>query len=641
MEKKRRNRTRTVMFCMFLLCAMCLKAQLVHITGIVTDKSNQKPIPDVSVTVERTGKWVVTGSDGSYSAYAVKGDMLIFSCRDYMMRKVEVKQGNRLDVALNPVYFIENRSGIRLSNWSRKSVSRPVEGLEVVVFAQGKQKKSSLVGNIVRTATPATSVTIHAAESMETPAERENNEGYPFYPANRFLSARESPLSTFSIDVDAASYANIRRYLNNGKMPPRNAVRTEELVNYFTYDYPAPRGKTPVRITMETGACPWNKSHRLVRIGLKAREIPTDNLPPSQFVFLIDVSGSMEGPNRLELVKASIKLLVDNLREKDRVSIVVYADAVGEVLPSTSGKDKQKIREALDALWAGGSTAGGDGIRQAYEIARTNFIREGNNRVILCTDGDFNVGITDKDKLASMIETERKNGVYLTVLGYGMGNYKDDMMQILAEKGNGNHAYIDNLQEANKVLVNEFGGTLHTVAKDVKLQVEFNPAKVQSYRLIGYESRMLSKEDFNDDQKDAGDMGAGHTVTAFYEVIPAGVKENIPESVDALKYRKTEPVKNNSPELLTVKLRYKDPDEYTSKKIEQSLTDSGRNKVSGDFYFASAVAMFGQLLSDSDFKGDSDFDKVVSCAQKGLEQDDEGYRREFIRLVRMAGMLQK
>lgn len=467
------------------------------------------------------------------------------------------------------------------------------------------------------------------------------------FPENRFKSAVESPLSTFSIDVDPASYANVRRYLNRGKIPPKEAVRTEEMINYFSYDYPAPKGKSPVNITMEAGGCPWNTSHRLVRIGLKAKEIPADNLPPSHFVFLIDVSGSMRGHNRLDLVKSSIKLHVNNLREKDRVAIVVYADAVGEVLPFTSGKDKPKIREALDALRAGGSTAGGEGIQQAYEIARKNFIRKGNNRIILCTDGDFNVGITDKDKLASMIETERKNGIFLTVLGYGMGNYKDDKMQALAEKGNGNHAYIDNLQEANKVLVNEFGGTLHTVAEDVKLQVEFNPAKVQSYRLIGYESRLLANEDFNDDSKDAGDMGAGHTVTAFYEVIPVGVKGNVPGSLDTLKYRKSEPVKNNSLELLTVKLRYKEPEEYTSKKIEKSLIDSGKDKkdkdqkVSGDFYFASAVAMFGQLLRDSDFKGSANFDKVVSCAQKGLENDDEGYRREFIRLVGIAKEMEK
>ena len=464
---------------------------------------------------------------------------------------------------------------------------------------------------------------------------------YSTYSENRFKSALESPLSTFSIDVDAASYTNVRRYLNRGIIPPQGAVRTEELVNYFTYDYPSPMGKVPVNIILQAGTCPWNTSHRLVRIGLKAKEIPTEDLPLSNFVFLIDVSGSMQGSNRLELVKASIKLLVNNLREEDRVAIVVYADAVGEKLPSTSGKDKQKIRESLNALSANGSTAGGEGIQRAYEIARKNFIREGNNRIILCTDGDINVGITDKGKLASMIETERKSGIYLTVLGYGMGNYKDDKLQVLAEKGNGNHAYIDNLQEANKVLVNEFGGTLHTVAKDVKLQVEFNPAKVQSYRLIGYESRLLASEDFNDDLKDAGDMGAGHTVTAFYEVVPASVEGNVPGSVDALKYQKPNSVKNNSPELLTVKVRYKDPENETSKKIQKPLTDTGKDEVSGDFRFASAVAMFGQLLRDSEYKGDSDYEKVISFARKGLENDNEGYRREFIRLVEVAKGLEK
>jgi len=332
-----------------------------------------------------------------------------------------------------------------------------------------------------------------------------------------------------------------------------------------------------------------------------------------------------------------LKLLVNNLREKDRVAIVVYAGSAGEVLPSTSGGNKQKIREALDNLSAGGSTAGGEGIQLAYKIAKNNFIAGGNNRIILCTDGDFNVGVSSVEGLESLIERERKSGVFLTVLGYGMGNYKDNKMQTLAEKGNGNQAYIDNLQEANKVLVGEFGGTIYTVAKDVKLQIEFNPEYVQAYRLIGYESRLLKDEDFNDDTKDAGEMGAGHNVTAFYEIVPAGVKFNNSGSVDPLKYQKNNASKptalTGSEELLTVKLRYKEPNGDSSKKIELPVVDWKSNNVSSDFRFAAAIAMFGQLLIDSEYKGNANYDKVIALAKTALDNDEQGYRREFVRLA--------
>jgi Ca-activated chloride channel family protein len=390
-----------------------------------------------------------------------------------------------------------------------------------------------------------------------------NTEEYNRNTENCFVMTKTEPLSTFSIDVDAASYGNVRRMINLGQKPPKDAVRVEELINYFSYNYEKPATDEPVKITTELGVCPWNKNHKLVRIGIKAREIPSENLPPSNFVFLIDVSGSMYQPNRLPLVKSSLKLLINNLREKDRVAVVAYAGAAGLVLPSTSGADKQKILEAIDALQAGGSTAGGAGIELAYKVAQNNFIAEGNNRVVLCTDGDFNVGVSSQNELGSLIEQKRKLGIYLTILGYGMGNYKDSKLQTLSQKGNGNHAYIDNLQEANRVLVNEFGGTLYTVAKDVKLQIEFNPAKVQAYRLIGYESRLLNKEDFNDDTKDAGEIGAGQSVTAFYEVVPVGVESNFIGSVDTLKYQKNKEQTTdytNSPDLLTVKLRYKHPD---------------------------------------------------------------------------------
>jgi len=475
---------------------------------------------------------------------------------------------------------------------------------------------------------------------QSTPYDNSNSEEYASFVENNFRLAINEPLSTFSADVDAASYTNMRRYINRGQLPTKDAIRTEEFINYFSYNYKKPTGEHPLAITTEVGGCPWNEQHRLVRIGLKAKEIPSDNLPASNFVFLIDVSGSMYGATRLDLVKSSLKLLVNNLREQDRVAIVVYAGAAGEVLPSTSGADKQKIKESLNNLTAGGSTAGGAGIQLAYKIARKNFIKEGNNRIILCTDGDFNVGVSSDKGLKEMIEKERQSGVFLSILGYGMGNYKDSKMQTLAQAGNGNHAYIDNMQEANKVLVNEFGSTMYTVAKDVKLQIEFNPAKVQAYRLIGYETRLLNKEDFNDDTKDAGEMGAGHTVTAFYEVIPVGIKSSMIGSVDALKYQKTESKNNSvsslSSDLLTVKVRYKQPDGKTSKKMEVPLIDNGGNFVSDDFRFASSVAMFGQLLYDSQYKGNASYDKVLALAKSGLGEDMQGYRREFMRLAETA-----
>lgn len=445
-----------------------------------------------------------------------------------------------------------------------------------------------------------------------------NRNEYNQLAENKFRKVKNEPLSTFSIDVDAASYGTIRRYINEGQNPPADAVRVEELINYFSYSYEQPVGKDPVKITTEIGPCPWNKENRLVRIGLKAKEIPSENLPASNLVFLVDVSGSMYGPDRLGLVKSSLKLLINNLREEDRVAIVVYAGEAGVVLPSTSGRNKQKIREALDELTAGGSTAGGAGIQLAYDIARKNYIREGNNRVILCTDGDFNVGVSSSEGLERLVEKERKSGVFLTVLGYGMGNYKDNKMQVLAEKGNGNHAYIDNIQEANKTLVHEFGGTMYAVAKDVKLQIVFNPEQVQEYRLVGYESRLLNNKDFNDDTKDAGEMGAGHTVTAFYEIKP----NNAPRTMQFAE-----------PELLTIRLRYKAPNSDVSQLIETKLKANNSNKLSPDFYFASAVAMFGQLLRNSEYKGTGSYNQVISLAQSGLVNDRQGYKREFIRLV--------
>jgi Ca-activated chloride channel family protein len=473
-----------------------------------------------------------------------------------------------------------------------------------------------------------------------------NTEGYDVIVENPFLKAKENPLSTFSIDVDAASYSNVRRFLNQNQLPPAGSVRIEEMINYFSYQYPQPKNEDPFSVNMEMSACPWNSKHKLVLIGLQGKKIATENLPPINLVFLIDVSGSMMDENKLPLVRSSMKLLADQLRPQDKVAIVVYAGNAGLVLSSTSGDQKIKIKTAIDQLEAGGSTAGGEGIKLAYKTAKDNFLKDGNNRVILCTDGDFNVGVSSDDGLVSLVENERKSGVFLTVLGYGMGNYQDAKMQKLADKGNGNHAYIDNLKEANKVLVKEAGGTLYAIAKDVKLQIEFNPLQVQGYRLIGYENRMLAKEDFNDDTKDAGELGSGHTVTALYEVIPIGVKTDLLKDVDGLRYQQPdESFSENSfnDELMFVKLRYKKPDGETSKLIEYPLIDKelAITQTSNNFRFASAVAQFGMLLRDSKFKGEATFEVVQQLALSAKGSDAEGYRNEFIELVKKAAELKK
>lgn len=470
---------------------------------------------------------------------------------------------------------------------------------------------------------------------------------YPHLIENSFLTALNHPLSTFSIDVDTASYANVRRFLTSGQMPPPDAVRIEELVNYFKYNYPQPRGEAPFAANIEIAGCPWNAGHRLVRIGLKGREIAQDKRPPSNFVFLIDVSGSMQPQERLPLIKQALRQLVKKMTENDRVAIVIYAGAAGVKLQSTSCEQKEKILQAIDELGAGGSTAGAAGIQAAYEVAQENFIKGGVNRVLLCTDGDFNVGMTDQNQLVKMIEDKAKNGVALTTLGVGTDNYKDALMQKLADKGNGNYAYLDTLEEAQKALIDQMSGTLVTIAKDVKIQVEFNPAQVGAYRLIGYEKRMLRKEDFNNDKKDAGEIGAGHTVTALYEVVPAGGEIRSGE-VDDLKYQKPAEEKperyisTGSKELLTLKLRYKQPDGDTSRLLEFPVTDGGKSfsRASDDFKFATAVAEFGMLLRDSEFKGNSSYGAVLELAQEAKGTDAEGYRSEFLNLARKARELQ-
>ena len=477
-------------------------------------------------------------------------------------------------------------------------------------------------------------------EPWRWPRQPGNTEAYSRIEENRFLAASANPLSTFSIDVDAASYSNVRRFLSEGALPPADAVRLEELVNYFSYKYPDQTGNHPFAVTTEVGACPWATDHRLVRIGLQARRVATRDLPPSNLVFLIDVSGSMQSWDKLPLVKQAFRALVQELRPRDRVAIVVYAGAAGLVLPSTSGADKETILAAIDRLEAGGSTAGGAGLKLAYDVARENYDPEGNNRLILATDGDFNVGVSSDAEMIRLVEARREEGTFLTVLGFGTGNLKDSKMEQMADKGNGHYAYIDTFSEARKVFVKEFGGTLFTVAKDVKIQVEFNPARVRAYRLLGYENRLLAKEDFADDRKDAGEMGSGHAVTALYEVVPVGARD-IAVTDDSLTYQHVSlrPSANRSPELMTVRLRYKDPTGTRSRLLSTPVVDRGRSSGSADLRFASAVAAFALVLRNSEHKGTANYDLVVALARDARGDDPEGYREQFITMAEKARAL--
>ncbi len=469
-----------------------------------------------------------------------------------------------------------------------------------------------------------------------------NTEEYGHKDENPFLAVTAHALSTFSIDVDRASYSNVRRFLLGGQAPPADAVRIEELVNYFPYDYAGPAGDDPVAIHTELANAPWKRGHQLLRIGLQAKRVDVAGLPASNLVFLIDVSGSMDEPNKLPLVKSALTMLVNTLRQEDRVAIVVYAGSAGLVLPSTPGDQKSKILQAIESLEAGGSTAGGAGIKRAYDEAVTNFIRGGNNRVILATDGDFNVGMSSDGELIRLIEDRRRTGVFLTVLGFGMGNLKDAKMEQLADHGNGNYAYIDNALEAKKTLVHEMGGTLYTVAKDVKIQVEFNPAVVQAYRLLGYENRLLADEDFNDDTKDAGEMGSGHSVTALYEIIPAGApNDGTIRRPDSLRYQTNVAPRGqlDTRELGFVKVRYKTPEGDRSRLLSQPIAATRAETMSPDFRFQQAVAEFGLLLKGSAYRGSASFEDVIAAARASLGQDPDGYRAEFLRLAAAAQSL--
>lgn len=622
----------------FLLWLGTSLAETGTLKGKVMDASTQEAIPFATIKLVQNGA-LVTGTNSDVNGeYTIKGlqpgkydlETTFVGFENHLVKNLEIKSEKItfLDIKLHgstaaldeveikeyKVKPVECESADRISKASVKDCGQ-------IIYMNG--------------AAP----TYHKKQEEIYSQQNFNTESYDIINENKFLDAIQNPLSTFSVDVDKASYANLRRYLNNNQKPPVDAVRIEEMINYFDYDYPQHEDAHPFSVNMELGNCPWNEKHELLMIGLQGKEMSTEEIPASNLVFLIDASGSMNSPNKLPLLKQSFKILVDKLRPEDRVAIVVYAGAAGLVLNSTTGRNKSKIINALENLQAGGSTAGGAGIKLAYSVAKENFIEGGNNRVILATDGDFNIGESSDAAMERLIEEKRDDGIFLTVLGFGMGNYKDSKMEKISNAGNGNYAYIDNILEAKKMFGFELWGTLFTIAKDVKFQIEFNPAEVKAYRLIGYENRMLNKEDFNDDKKDAGEIGSGHRVTAFYEIIPADSEELV-ASVDPLEYQAPF-LKVKSENMLTVKLRYKKPDGDTSKliKIAVKAKQIRKGTPSENFMFASAVASFGMLLRDSEYKGSLTYDGVERMARHSKGKDANGYRSEFIKLVETAGLL--
>ncbi|UYZ58305.1 vWA domain-containing protein [Hymenobacter latericus] len=644
---------RTVLFCGLLGAALYLgaanpataqvkpKAEPISpasdslaIRGLVTDVSTGVGIPGATVLLKGTTTGVSTDAKGGFRLVlpSAKGKHILqISSVGYVTREMPVRPGQTVAVGL--------AADTKTLNEVVVTGAAPVQQRREVTGAVATQSKARVMirGN---NSMPSVSTPYYPYDQARRP--RENRESYEHVAENGFQLVGKAPLSTFSIDVDAASYSNVRRFLlQDGQLPPPDAVRTEELVNYFRYNYPPPTdASAPCTLTLEQAPCPWAPQHQLVLVGLQARTVPTDKLPPANLVFLIDVSGSMASADKLPLVKASLKQLVRELRPQDKVSMVVYAGAAGLVLPPTPGSQRADILAALDNLEAGGSTAGGAGLRLAYATARQNFLKEGNNRVILATDGDFNVGESSDDAMEHLIKQERESGVFLSVLAVGTGNLQDSKMERLADKGNGNYAYIDNLAEGRRVLVQQFGGTLFTLAKDVKLQVEFNPARVQAYRLIGYENRLLADEDFNNDKKDAGELGAGQQVTALYEVVPVGA----PPVVDGLKYQSVAPAPAGAAaaELLTVKLRYKEPQGQQSRLVSQALGAADAKNItegSENLRWAAAVAQMSLLLRQSERRGLATWDNTLQLARAARGRDDDGYRAECIRMMETAAGL--
>ena len=602
----------------FVVPLLAAQVDFGAINGVVTDSSGAV-LP--GVTIELTGperRTVLTGGRGEFSV-------------------VRLRPGE-YDVLITLAGFSTVRTKVVLAagRTERLTIQMRVGAVEETVTVTGVTPRVDTQSAAPQFRTVVGGV---VGAPLAGPREGFKTESYDHIEENRFRRVEADPLSTFSIDVDTASYANVRRFITDGMLPPAGAIRIEELVNYFRFDYPQPSANEPFSITTELTPCPWNPRHRLALIGLQGRELKDREPSPRNLVFLIDVSGSMMPPDKLPLVRTAMRMLTDVLTERDRVAIVVYAGASGLVLPSTTGENKDRIHRALAQLEAGGSTNGASGIRLAYQVARSNFIVGGVNRVILATDGDFNVGVTNQSELVSLIERERESGIFLSVLGVGTGNLKDSTMEKLADKGNGNYSYLDTLREARKVLVREAGATLDTIAKDVKIQVEFNPRAVFAYRLIGYENRLLKNEDFNDDKKDAGEIGAGHSVTALYEVVPVGVTVSTSD-VDPLKYqRETRPTRAAaSGELLTVKVRYKAPDGDTSRLLTRVVMNTPAS-MSANVGFASAVAEFGMVLRGSPDSGDASVPAAVARARRFRGTDNEGYRSEFIVLAERASLL--
>jgi len=613
---------RTILFLMTVLMSFgSYASQGYRVKGRVTDGQSGRGLSGATVTNLQTKESKVTDREGNYQIHVATGkDVLEFRALGYLTRRVSVNGKSKVDAVMAAdLHTLE----------------------EVVVLGYGTAVKTNSSPVMALSAKQ----TYFGGSGIFIRGQQSSQESYQKIKENKFINPLKEPLFTFAADVDAASYSNVRRFINSGSLPEKDAVRVEEMINYFQYRVAGPKNGEPVNILTELSKAPWNSTHQLMRVTLKAKDIPTDQLKASNLVFLIDVSGSMMGPGRLPLVKSSLKMLVDQLRDIDRVAIVTYAGSAGVKLESTAGSQKMKIKTAIDELEAGGSTAGAAGIKKAYEIARQNFIQGGNNRIILASDGDFNVGQSSDESMEELISSESKSGVFLTVLGYGMGNLKDSKMEILADKGHGNYAYIDNISEARKAMVTEFGGTLFTVAKDVKIQVEFNPSYVQAYRLVGYENRLLEAEDFNNDQKMGGDMGVGHMVTALYEIVPVGVSSAIAGNVDPLKYQAEQKasVGKMNGELATVKFRYKEP-EGSKSKLQQKTVEAKAveiEKASEDLRFASAVAELGMLLRDSDFKQRASFESLIARAKAAKGSDEEGYRAEFIRLAENARDLLK
>ncbi|MFV1988462.1 MAG: von Willebrand factor type A domain-containing protein, partial [Gemmatimonadota bacterium] len=601
------------------------------IEGRVRDAATGEPLGGAQVFVDGTVAAALTGPDGRYTL-ALNDRLLADGSVSITVRlvgyadqsrslEVEVGETRTLDFSLARAPIDQDKVVVG----GEEADSRPASDSRRDL---NEQARNAPIGIVDATSTVAGPPPMGMASIGRVRGEAFNTESYAYVDENGWRSPSNAPLSTFSIDVDRASYSNVRRFITRGERPPIDAVRIEELINYFPYDYPETSGENPFTVSTEVSMAPWNEENYLVRIGVQGVKVDLEDLPPSNLVFLLDVSGSMQAENKLPLLKRSLRLLVNELRPNDRVAVVVYAGAAGLVLESTPGRQRERILAAIEELEAGGSTAGGEGLRLAYEVAARNHIEGGNNRVILATDGDFNIGASSDAEMTRLIEDRRDQGTFLTVLGFGMGNLKDSKMEAIADHGNGNYAYIDTLLEARKVLVTEMGGTLLTIAKDVKIQVEFNPARVREYRLIGYENRLLAAEDFNDDTKDAGELGAGHSVTALYEVVPASAGTTASSSVDPLRYgadldsddADVSGFAASSDELMYVKLRYKRPDEDRSVRIDHPVRDRV-TRASVDMRFAAAVASFGMILRDSEYSGDFGLRDVSRLARGAIGAD--------------------